>query len=71
MMPEKEPPSEKDFPNWNNLYSSQKVETMPWHIEDLDSNLEEELEKRKISNKVMQPILPLERVYLQTSVADD
>jgi ubiquinone/menaquinone biosynthesis C-methylase UbiE len=48
-MPEKDPPSEKDFPDWNNLYSSQNVETMPWYNENLDSDLQEELERRKIS----------------------
>jgi ubiquinone/menaquinone biosynthesis C-methylase UbiE len=40
---------EKDFPNWNNLYNTQNVETMPWYNENLDSDLEEELERRKIS----------------------
>ena len=48
-MPEKDPQSEKDFPDWNNLYSSQHVETMPWYNENLDSDLQEELERRKIS----------------------
>jgi|SRR5919197_5013481 methylase of polypeptide subunit release factors len=48
-MPEKDPQSEKDFPDWNNLYSGQNVETMPWYNENLDSDLEEELERRKIS----------------------
>jgi ubiquinone/menaquinone biosynthesis C-methylase UbiE len=48
-MPEKESQSEKKFPDWNNLYSSQNVETMPWYNENLDSDLEEELERRKIS----------------------
>src|ERR671925_1371278 len=48
-MLEKESQSEKDFPDWNNLYSSQNVETMPWYNENLDSDLEEELERRKIS----------------------
>jgi methylase of polypeptide subunit release factors len=48
-MPEKDPQSEKDFPDWNNLYSSQNVETMPWYNENLDSDLQEELERRKIS----------------------
>ena len=48
-MPEKDPQSEKDFPDWNNLYSSQNVETMPWYNENLDLDLEEELERRKIS----------------------
>src|SRR5215203_423101 len=48
-MLEKESQSEKDFPDWNNLYNTQNVETMPWYNENLDSDLEEELEKRKIS----------------------
>jgi ubiquinone/menaquinone biosynthesis C-methylase UbiE len=39
----------KDFPDWNNLYNTQNVETMPWYNENLDSDLEEELERRKIS----------------------
>ena len=39
---------EKDFPDWNNLYNTQNVETMPWYNEDLDSDYEE-LKKRKIS----------------------
>jgi SAM-dependent methyltransferase len=41
--------SKKDFPNWNNLYKNQNVETMPWYNRNLDSDLEEELEKRKIT----------------------
>jgi SAM-dependent methyltransferase len=48
-MPEKESQLEKDFPDWNDLYSNQKVETMPWYNENLDSDLEEELERGKIS----------------------
>jgi ubiquinone/menaquinone biosynthesis C-methylase UbiE len=40
---------EKDFPDWNNLYNTQNVETMPWYNENLDSDLEEELERGKIS----------------------
>jgi ubiquinone/menaquinone biosynthesis C-methylase UbiE len=40
---------EKDFPDWNNLYNTQNVKTMPWYNENLDSDLEEELERRKIS----------------------
>ena len=47
-MPE-ESQSEKDFPNWDNLYKSQNVETMPWYNKNLDLDLEEELEKRKIT----------------------
>jgi SAM-dependent methyltransferase len=45
-MPEK---SEKSFPSWDSLYKSQKVQTMPWYNENLDSDLEEELERRKIT----------------------
>jgi SAM-dependent methyltransferase len=41
--------SEKDFPNWDNLYKNQNVESMPWYNKNLDSDLEEELEKRKIT----------------------
>jgi methylase of polypeptide subunit release factors len=40
----------KDFPDWETLYKSQKVETMPWYNENLDSDLEEELDHRKITN---------------------
>jgi hypothetical protein len=29
-MAEKLSQLEKDFPNWNNLYNTQKIETMPW-----------------------------------------
>jgi ubiquinone/menaquinone biosynthesis C-methylase UbiE len=39
---------EKDFPDWNNLYNTQNVETMPWYNENLDLDLEEELERGKI-----------------------
>src|SRR5918912_3284702 len=39
----------KDFPDWETLYKTQKVETMPWYNENLDSDLEEELYRRKIS----------------------
>jgi SAM-dependent methyltransferase len=40
----------KDFPNWDTLYKSQKVETMPWYNENLDYDLEEELNRREISS---------------------
>ena len=40
---------EKDFPDWNSLYNTQNVKTMPWYNENLDSDLEEELERGKIS----------------------
>jgi SAM-dependent methyltransferase len=41
--------SEKSFPSWDSLYKSQKVQTMPWYNENLDTDLEEELERRKIT----------------------
>ena len=40
----------KEFPDWHTLYKSQKVETMPWYNEYLDSDLEEELHYGKITN---------------------
>ena len=40
----------KDFPDWETLYKIQKVETMPWYNEILDSDLEDELYLRKITN---------------------
>ncbi len=42
--------SGKDFPDWETLYKSQKIETMPWYNENFDSDLEKELDKRKIIN---------------------
>jgi SAM-dependent methyltransferase len=42
--------STKDFPNWETLYKSQRVETMPWYNENFDSDLEKELDERKIIN---------------------
>ncbi|MDQ6863977.1 MAG: hypothetical protein M3044_09145 [Thermoproteota archaeon] len=33
-----------------NLIESQKIETMPWYIENFDSDLEKELDDRKIIN---------------------
>ena len=48
-MPEKWSQLERDFPDWNNLYNTQNVKTMPWYNENLDSDLEEELERGKIS----------------------
>jgi len=38
----------KDFPNWDTLYKSQRVETMPWYNENFDFDLEKELDERKI-----------------------
>jgi SAM-dependent methyltransferase len=40
--------STKDFPDWETLYKSQRVETMPWYNENFDSDLEKELDERKI-----------------------
>jgi SAM-dependent methyltransferase len=42
--------SRKDFPHWETLYRTQKVETMPWYNENFDSDLEKELDERKIIN---------------------
>ena len=42
--------SRKDFPDWETLYKSQKIETMPWYNENFDSDLEKELDERKIIN---------------------
>jgi SAM-dependent methyltransferase len=36
----------KDFPNWDTLYKSQRVETMPWYNENFDFDLEKELDER-------------------------
>ncbi len=41
---------EKDFPNWETLYKSQKVETMPWFNENFDADLQRELDERKIAS---------------------
>jgi hypothetical protein len=35
-----------EFPDWETLYKTQNVETMPWYNENLDSDLEEELDQR-------------------------
>ena len=40
----------KDFPDWDNLYQSQRVETMPWYNENFDFDLEKEIDERKIIN---------------------
>src|SRR6188472_919691 len=39
-----------EFPDWETLYKSQKVETMPWYNQNLDPDLEDELDRRKITN---------------------
>ena len=38
----------KDFPDWDTLYKSQRIETMPWYNENFDFDLEKELDERKI-----------------------
>jgi SAM-dependent methyltransferase len=38
------------LPDWEALYKTQKVETMPWYNENFDSDLEKELDDRKITN---------------------
>jgi SAM-dependent methyltransferase len=40
----------KDFPDWETLYKSQNVETMPWYNANLDYDLEEELNRRIITS---------------------
>ena len=40
----------KDFPDWDTLYKSQRIETMPWYNENFDFDLEKELDERKIIN---------------------
>src|SRR2546425_1670164 len=42
--------SGKDFPDWETLYKNQKIETMPWSNENFDSDLEKELDERRIIN---------------------
>ena len=37
----------KDFPDWDTLYKSQRIETMPWYNENFDFDLEKELDERK------------------------
>ena len=41
--------NKRAFPDWETLYKNQQVESMPWYNENLDADLEEELERRKIS----------------------
>ena len=41
--------SGKDY-DWETLYKSQKIETMPWYYQNFDSDLENELDERKIIN---------------------
>jgi cyclopropane fatty-acyl-phospholipid synthase-like methyltransferase len=38
----------RDFPDWDALYKNQEVKFMPWYNEQLDSDLEEELENKKV-----------------------
>jgi SAM-dependent methyltransferase len=41
----------RGFPEWDSLYKNQRVETMPWYNEKLDSDLEEEISKRLALHK--------------------
>jgi 2-polyprenyl-3-methyl-5-hydroxy-6-metoxy-1,4-benzoquinol methylase len=41
--------NKRAFPDWETLYKNQQVESMPWYNENLDADLEEELERRKIN----------------------
>jgi len=38
------------FPNWNNFYKENKVNTMPWFHPELDADLKKALRKMKISS---------------------
>jgi ubiquinone/menaquinone biosynthesis C-methylase UbiE len=38
-----------NFPDWDNLYEKNNVETMPWYSKDLDSDLKNELTKRNLT----------------------
>jgi len=42
--------NKRAFPDWETLYKNQQVESMPWYNENLDADLEEEMERRKISH---------------------
>lgn len=41
----------RGFPEWDSLYKSKQVETMPWYNEKLDSDLEEEISKQMAFHK--------------------
>ncbi|HZD34700.1 MAG TPA: class I SAM-dependent methyltransferase [Nitrososphaeraceae archaeon] len=41
----------RGFPEWDSLYRSQQVETMPWYNEKLDSDLEEEISEQNDLHK--------------------
>lgn len=38
-----------NFPDWDNLYEKNNVETMPWYSKDLDPDLKNELAKRNLN----------------------
>ena len=48
----------KGLPDWETLYKTQKIETMPWYNENFDSDLKE-LDERKIINVGGQKFLDL------------
>lgn len=41
--------SQGNFPDWDNLYEKNNVETMPWYSKDLDPDLKNELAKRNLN----------------------
>ena len=41
--------SQGNFPDWDNLYEKNNVETMPWYRKDLDPDLKNELAKRSLN----------------------
>ena len=53
----------KDFPDWDTLYKSQRVETMPWYNENFDFDLEKELDERKIIDNTEAVINRARKIY--------
>jgi hypothetical protein len=45
--------TEKEFPDWNNLYKNQRVETMPWFNEKLDEDLKEGTGRKKYQRRLI------------------
>jgi SAM-dependent methyltransferase len=41
--------SQGNFPDWDDLYEKNNVETMPWYSKDLDPDLKNELTKRNLT----------------------
>lgn len=42
----------RSFPDWETLYKSQQVESMPWYNETLDFDLELELDKLNLNEGI-------------------